>query len=76
MTAMATPAEQERRAVVVTCPRCKYPADATVGTPWDRHDGTFEWVTVTPHLHGRTGNSTCRPKGYARRVRTRSGATS
>lgn len=67
---MSDKAENEQRHVVVMCPRCKHPADATAGVPWERHDGTWEWIRVTPHLHGRTGNSTCRPKGYARHVRS------
>lgn len=53
----------------VVCPRCGRSADATVSEPWTRRDEAVEWVTVVPHAHGRTGRSTCRPKGYARRVR-------
>lgn len=64
-----TVAAAERRQTVVACPRCKHSADATVGEPWTRHDGVWEWVHVVPHLHGNTGRSTCRPKGYARRVK-------
>jgi hypothetical protein len=50
------------------CPRCKGRWDADIGAPWERHDGTWEWVVVRPHLHQNTGRSTCKPKGYARRV--------
>lgn len=56
------------RTGLARCPRCKGLCDADVGAPWVRHDGTWEWIRVRPHLHRNTGNSTCKPKGYARRA--------
>lgn len=61
----------ETQLATATCPRCGGIVDADVSEPWERLDGTWlEWVRVRPHLHVRTFNSTCRPKGFARRART------
>lgn len=62
------------RQTTVLCPRCGYAYTADVGEPWERLDGTWsEWVTVRPHVHGRTGRSTCRPRGFARPARSPEG---
>ena len=75
VTAARRPMTAEKKVGMGRCSRCKGLETADIGVPWERHDGTWEWVKVRPHLHHNTGRSTCKPKGYARRVTSPGGST-